>query len=82
MTQAQPPATHAEDALLTDDDKARHDFKNRRIIGSSGLTSMIGIARAADAGAAHFLPTPYRRNALLEVLQTALTPAAPPPESR
>jgi PAS domain S-box-containing protein len=53
-----------------------------RIVGSSGLTSMIGIARAADTGAGHFLPKPYTGNALLEVLQTALKPAAPPPESR
>jgi PAS domain S-box-containing protein len=52
-----------------------------RIIGSSGLTSIIGIARAADAGAGHFLPKPYTGNALLEILQTALKPAAPPPES-
>jgi CheY-like chemotaxis protein len=52
-----------------------------RIIGSSGLTSIIGIARAADAGAGHFLPKPYSGNALLEALQTALKPAAAPPAS-
>jgi CheY-like chemotaxis protein len=53
-----------------------------RIIGSSGLTSVTGIARAASAGAEHFLPKPYSGNALLEVLRQALTPAAPRPESR
>jgi PAS domain S-box-containing protein len=52
-----------------------------RIIGSSGLTSIIGIARAADAGAGHFLPKPYSGNALLEALQTALKPAAASPAS-
>jgi CheY-like chemotaxis protein len=52
-----------------------------RIIGSSGLTSIIGMARAADAGAGHFLPKPYSGNALLEALQTALKPVAAPPAS-
>jgi CheY-like chemotaxis protein len=52
-----------------------------RIIGSSGLTSIIGIARAADAGAGHFLPKPYSGTALLEALQTALKPAAAPSAS-
>ena len=53
-----------------------------RIIGSSGLTSTVGIARAASAGAEHFLPKPYSGSALLQVLQTALKPVAPLPESR
>ena len=52
-----------------------------RIIGSSGLTSIIGVARATDAGAGHFLPKPYSGSALLEALQTVLTPAAAPPAS-
>jgi CheY-like chemotaxis protein len=51
-----------------------------RIVGSSGLTSIIG--SAADAGAGHFLPKPYSGNALLEILHTALKPGAPPPASR
>ena len=49
--------------------------------GSSGLTSLVGITGTADIGVEHFLPKPYSGSALLEALQTVLTPEAPRPAS-
>jgi CheY-like chemotaxis protein len=57
----------------------------RRVREGADATALelpqLGMARAASAGAEHFLPKPYSGNALLQVLHTALTPAESRPES-
>jgi CheY-like chemotaxis protein len=42
------------------------------IIGSSGLTSKGGMAKAAEAGVRYFVPKPYTADTLLQILQKAL----------
>ena len=43
-----------------------------RIVGSSGLTSGSGVAKAVDAGVKHFVPKPYTAEALLKTLRAIL----------
>jgi CheY-like chemotaxis protein len=43
-----------------------------KVIGSSGLTSNDGVAKAMDAGVRHFVPKPYTAGAMLRVLAKAL----------
>lgn len=43
-----------------------------RIIGSSGLTSNDGVAKAVGAGVQHFVPKPYTAETLLTTLRLAL----------
>jgi CheY-like chemotaxis protein len=45
---------------------------NVKIIGSSGLSSNGGIAKAVGAGLTHFLPKPYTAETLLKMLAKAL----------
>lgn len=44
-----------------------------RIIGSSGLTSHEGVARATGAGVTQFVPKPYTARTLLTALRAAIT---------
>ena len=46
-----------------------------RIVASSGLTSIAGMAQAIRDGAEQFVPKPYTGDALLRVLQAVLNPA-------
>jgi len=48
-----------------------------RIVGSSGYTSIAAIAQTAKDGAQSFIPKPYTGEALLRVLQAAITSAEP-----
>ncbi|MGN6386285.1 MAG: response regulator, partial [Verrucomicrobiota bacterium] len=43
-----------------------------RIIGSSGLTSNDGVAKAVGAGVQHFIPKPYTAEAMLNTLYLVL----------
>ncbi|MGD0251451.1 MAG: PAS domain S-box protein [Verrucomicrobiota bacterium] len=43
-----------------------------KIVGSSGLASDGGMARARDAGVRHFIPKPYTTEAMLNTLHEAL----------
>jgi len=43
-----------------------------KVIGSSGLASNDGVAKAMDAGVRHFVPKPYTAGAMLRVLAKAL----------
>ncbi|EEF61118.1 hybrid sensor histidine kinase/response regulator [Pedosphaera parvula] len=43
-----------------------------RIIGSSGLTSADGLAKAVGAGVSHFVPKPYTAELMLKTLHEAL----------
>jgi PAS domain S-box-containing protein len=45
---------------------------NIKIIGSSGLASKDGMAKAEDAGIRHFIPKPYTAEIMLNVLREAL----------
>ncbi|MDP3716908.1 MAG: PAS domain S-box protein [Acidobacteriota bacterium] len=48
-----------------------------KIIGSSGLTSHLGISRALGAGVAEFVPKPYTARVLLTTLRKAIDGAPP-----
>lgn len=45
---------------------------NVKIIGSSGLASQDGVAKAEEAGIRHFIPKPYTAETMLNVLREAL----------
>ena len=44
-----------------------------KIIGSSGLASRNGLAKAWDAGVRHFLPKPYTTETMLNTLHEVLS---------
>ncbi len=43
-----------------------------RIVGSSGMTSEVGVQKAALAGVRHFIPKPYTAEMMLKTLEAAL----------